>query len=105
MFQELGTSQRIYFLKDEVDDTIGSNDIKSEKTKYNTNVYLGPGTSLLVIQKAAELLDFKTASRTFLNGRQIYVHLQRPLTPVTVENKFEKGTNKNKIIQSPKLKL
>ena len=57
------------FLKDEVDDTIGSSDIKSEKTKYNTNVYLGPGPSLLVIKKAAKLWDFKTVSRTFLNGR------------------------------------
>ena len=101
------------FLKDEVDDTIGSIDIKSEKTKYNTNVWLGPGPSLLVIKKAAKLLDFKTASRTFLNGRKLYVHQQRDLTPVTVENKTEKAeqvlkikrANNSKIIKSAKLKL
>ena len=43
------------FLKDEVDNKIGSNDIKSEKIDNNSNVFLGPGPSLSVIAKAAEL--------------------------------------------------
>ena len=50
---DISDEEIVNFLKDDVDNKIGVNDIKTEKTKNNTNVYLGPGPSFMVISKAA----------------------------------------------------
>ena len=56
--------------------------MKSEKTSYSTNIYLGPEPSLEVIAKATEMLDYKTTFRTFFeDDRKLHVQLHRPLTP------------------------
>ena len=39
-----------------------------------------------VIAKAAEVLDYKTTSRTFFEDRKLHVQLHRPLTPKKKEN-------------------
>ena len=77
----------VNFLKENVDEGISGKDVKSEKTNYSTNIYLGPEPSLEVIAKATEMLDYKTTSRTFFeDDRKLHVQLHRPLTPKKNEN-------------------
>ena len=105
----------VNFLSDEINEKISTSDVKSEKTKYSTNTYLGPGPSLEIIAKVAELIDYKTTSKTFFEGRKLHVQLHRPLTPVkmnkddtknapeTDANKITEAVNNlNKFIETPK---
>ena len=72
----------VNFLKENVDEGISGKDVKSEKTSYSTNIYLGPEPSLEVIAKATEMLDYKTTFQTFFeDDRKLHVQLHRPLTP------------------------
>ena len=67
---------------------------QSWKTKYSTNVYLGPGPSVEVLAKVIEMLDYKTTGKIFFDGRRkLHANLHRPLTPVkkTKANENEKG--------------
>ena len=62
---DISDKEIIAFLKENVGDEINNSDIKSEKTKYSTSILLGSGPNLELIAKATDLLDCKTASKTF----------------------------------------
>ena len=94
----------VKFLNTEIKEDINISDVKAEKTKYSTNVFIGPGPSTEVLAKVIEGLDYKTTSKTFFEGRKLHVNLHRPLTPIkktkvddSEVNENELETNKNKI--------
>ena len=105
----------VKFISKEIEEEINISDVNFEKTKYSTNVYLGPGPSVEVLAKVIEMLDYKTTGKTFFDGmRKLHANLHRPLTPVKKEaaavlNEFdqnkikEKVSNLNKITGTPKL--
>ena len=98
----------VKFLNKEIKEDINKSEVKAEKTKYSTNVYIGPGPSTAVLAKVIEELDYKTTSKTFFEGRKLHVYLHRPMTPVKTTkvddsekmdevNESDLETNKNKI--------
>ena len=113
---DISDADVISFIKKETKEEINISDVKSDKTRYSTNVYLGPGPSPNVIAKITEMLDYKTTGRTFFEGRKLHVQLHRPLTPIKKDNVDaiekaleadknniqEKVTNINKITETPK---
>ena len=86
---EISDEEIATFLQEKVDKEISVDHIKSEKTKYSTNIYLGPGPSLSVVAKATEVLDYKTTAKTFFEDRKLHIQLHRPLTPDKVEKQEE----------------
>ena len=63
---DISDEEIVNFLRTEVDQNINKNHIKSEKTNHSsTNVYLGPGSCLLIVAKAGEFLDYKTSTKEF----------------------------------------
>ena len=103
----LSDDQIVSFLQENVDKEISVNDIISEKTNYSTNISLGPGPSLEVISKAADILDYKIASKTFFEDRKLYVQLHRPLTPEKKERKEEEEIQElvsNKVVESDEVR-
>ena len=99
----------VKFISKEIEEEINISDVNFEKTKYSTNVYLGPGPSVEALAKVIEMLDYKTTGKTFFDGgRKLHANLHRPLTPVkkTKADENEKGdevsdseieTSRNKI--------
>ena len=113
--QDISDEDVVKFISKEIEEEINISDVNFEKTKYSTNVYLGPGPSVEVLAKVIEMLDYKTTGKTFFaGGRKLHANLHRPLTPVKKEaaavlNEFdqnkikEKVSNLNKITGTPKL--
>ena len=107
--QDISDEDVVKFISKEIEEEINISDVNFEKTKYSTNVYLGPGPSVEVLAKVIEMLDYKTTGKTFFaGGRKLHANLHRPLTPVkkirvddnekgdTVSDS-EEETSKNKI--------
>ena len=115
--QDISDEDVVHFINKETNEKISTSDVKSEKTNYSKNVYLGPGPSIEVLAKVIEILDYKSTSKTFFEGRRLYAQLHRPLTPIKKskdeengselevnENKIkEKVTNLNKVVETPKI--
>ena len=100
---DLSDEDIVKFLKEKVDKDISEKDIKSEKTQYSTNVFLGPGPSLEVIAKAMEVLDYKTSKNTFFEARKLHLQLHRLLTPGKKERKEQEEIQElvsNKVVES-----
>ena len=95
--REITNEDVVKFITNETKEVIDVAEVKSEKTTYSTNIYLGPGPSQEVIAKVTELLDFKTTNKTFFGGRKLHVQLHRPLTPKKKEiNDSEESSETDK---------
>ena len=70
--------------------------MKTEKTEYSTNIYLGPGPGLEVVAKAIEVLGFKTSQKQFFENRKLHAQLYRPLTPDKLPKMV---SNENEVIK------